>query len=46
MLYVITMTSYEDTLRKRVYEFQEKHSDKADIFTLNLFQEEEDPRST
>ena len=36
---VKTMTSNEDTLRKRVYPFQEKHSDNADSFTVKHFQE-------
>ena len=40
------MTANEDTLRKRVYAFQQKHSDKADSFTVKHFQEEGVPRST
>ena len=34
MFYVQTMTSKEDTLRKRMKAFQEKHPDKADSFTI------------
>ena len=33
-------------LEKRVYAFQEKHSDKADSFTAKHFQEKCAPRST
>ena len=40
------MTSNEDTLRKRVYAFQEKHSHKMDSFTVKHFQEEGFTRST
>ena len=43
-LYEKTMTSIENTPRKRVYAFQEKHSDKADSFTVH-FQDEGGPQS-
>ena len=46
MFYEKTTTSNEDTLRKRVYAFQEKHSDKADSFTGKHLQDEGVPRST
>ena len=44
--YAKTMNLNEDTLRKRLYAFQEIHSDKADSFTIKHFQEEGVPRST
>ena len=37
------MTSNEETLRKRLNALQEKHSDKADSFTVKLFKEEDIP---
>ena len=40
------MTSKEDTLRKRVYEFHEKNCDKPKTFTVNHFKAEGVPRST
>ena len=40
------MTSKEDTLRKRVYAFHEKHCDKSKTFTVNHFEAEGVPRST
>ena len=46
MLYVKTVTLNEDTLRKCVYAYQEKHFDKADSFTLKNFEEEGFLRST
>ena len=44
--YAKTMNLNEDTLRKRLYAFQEIHSDKADSFTIKHFQEEGVPRSS
>ena len=38
------MTSKEDTLRKRVYAFHEKHCDKSKTFTVNHFEAEGVPR--
>lgn len=40
------MTSNEDILRKRVYQFFEKHSDKPKSFTVNHFKDEGIARST
>ena len=40
MFYVKKINSNEDTLRKRVNEFQEKHSNKADSFTVKYFQKD------
>ena len=41
--YVKTMTSNDDTHRKRVYAFHRKHSDKADSFIVKHFQEKSAP---
>ena len=43
---IFKMTSKEDILRKRVYQFFEKHSDKPKSFTVNHFKDEGEARST